>query len=534
MFAFGWGCGLQARRRAGSGVLVAFVLTATFAAYPGTASGEEAVISISEPPGTSPLTGKVPVRVESSAAPVALEYSFDGGESWVALDPISDATGVGADWDTRPYSGAAILRASAGGASTELKVRIDNVAPEVRVTITPTRFSPDGDGRKDDTEIGVHVNEKADLQLEVRNSEGRIMRSWLRSGVAPGRTSFSWSGRKDGNRIADGRYSIRAQATDMVGLQDSATTPVWIDTRAPRLRIRGVSSPSDASRPVRVRYRARDAAPRVRLRLQVFDGFRTVRSRTFTRKTGRGTLSIEPRHRGGRRLFPGGYTLRLQAVDAAANGRRRSNRLVILRRVKPKVYTRLENTGRKVALTFDDCIFPDEWARILDILKRRNVKATFFCPGERIAMHPELARRVVKEGHTPAAHGWGHPMMTSLSFSDIVNRLERDRRQWAAVGGVSAPYFRPPDGAFDSTVMEAAAASFHPRIIMWDLDSRDALGASGSSLVCSAVCDARPGSIILMHTKPVTAAVLPTILDRLEAKGLKPVTLPALFDAARR
>lgn len=67
---------------------------------------------------------------------------------------------------------------------------------------------------------------------------------------------------------------------------------------------------------------------------------------------------------------------------------------------------------------------------------------------------------------------------------------------------------------------------------MWDIDSRDTGGASGAGLVCNVVCNARPGSIILLHTKPVTAAALPAILDGLERKGLKPVTLPQLFRAA--
>lgn len=69
--------------------------------------------------------------------------------------------------------------------------------------------------------------------------------------------------------------------------------------------------------------------------------------------------------------------------------------------------------------------------------------------------------------------------------------------------------------------------------MMWDIDSRDYFpSVSGSRLVCNATCEARPGSVILLHTNSRTAAALSAILDRLERRRLQPVGLPELFRSA--
>ena len=199
--------------------------------------------------------------------------------------------------------------------------------------------------------------------------------------------------------------------------------------------------------------------------------------------------------------------------------------------MRAHVYTRLEGAGRKVALTFDDCHYEDSWRSILDTLKRWNENATFFCPGQYLNMFPELARRTVREGHAVGSHGWDHAVLAFRSYSDVAWRLLRDRRTWIKYGATSAPYFRPPYGAWDYTTLAAAGGTSHPRVVLWDIDSNDTKGASGSTLVCNVVCAARQGSIILLHTKEVTASVLPAILGGLEDRNLEPVTLPELFRA---
>lgn len=493
-------------------------------------AGDAPAIHFLAPVG--PVTGTVTVVVQTQGSNLLLDYSMDDRATWVDLAPIFEDGLWRAEWVTDSYSGSAVLRARSEESSSEIDVVVDNTPPRVALTVSRRRFSPNGDGRMDRTTFSVGMSESGTLRLEVLDKSGVPRRSWGPETIGRRATSFSWRGRGGGETVPDGRYTVRASVSDAVGLLDETQSVVWIDTVRPRIRSLKVASPTDASGPVKIRYRVQDASPRVRLRFQLRDEFGLVRTRSVERHTGWGAVEVKPRRHNGHRLFPSGYRIFARATDLAANRRSRSRPLLVLRYAAPRAFSRLENTGRKVALTFDDCIYSDAWARILDILNRREVKATFFCSGDRVALYPDLARRVVKEGHTPASHGWGHPWLTLLSPAEIENRLTLDRKHWASVGGVSVPYFRPPYGAYNSTVLEAAARAFYPRAILWDVDAGDTRGASGGALVCNVVCNARPGSIILMHIRPVTAAVISEILDGLAAKKLRPVTLPQLFRAA--
>jgi peptidoglycan-N-acetylglucosamine deacetylase len=329
--------------------------------------------------------------------------------------------------------------------------------------------------------------------------------------------------------VGDGRYRITAVATDEAGLHAGSSRGVIVDTRRPRLRLRR-PSPATMHNEARLaaRYGLRDRSPRSRLRLLIA-GDNVLRSIDVGRRaSGRGRL------RRRLHLTTGSYRIHIAARDDAGNvGRSKARPLRVLRESKARVYKRLEATGRKVALTFDDCYDTTAWAAILKSLRRHGARGTFFCNGAHVAAHPRLARRTVRWGNAIGSHTPDHALLTSLPASATERRLRQDISIWWRVARrTPAPYFRPPYGAYDRATLSAAGTTAHSRVVLWDVDTQD-WKLPGPGAIAARAGRARAGSIVLMHAIDQTAAAIPSVLRDLDNRGLQPVTLPALFAAAK-
>ncbi len=130
--------------------------------------------------------------------------------------------------------------------------------------------------------------------------------------------------------------------------------------------------------------------------------------------------------------------------------------------------------AKNVAITFDDGPSPKWTPQILDILKRNNVKATFFVIGDNARAHPAILKRIYAEGHFIGNHTQTHPNMKDLSASAQASQLDQGTRSISvALGGSYKPcYFRPPYGSYNTTTFNAAkqrGMSF----IMWSHDTND-------------------------------------------------------------
>lgn len=526
-----WGACLTA------GATAICLALAPASAQAGLLSDGPSIEIVSPLPGTT-ITGLVVVEASTSqpAEAVLFEWAVGDGE-WVSLNLDTDgADGWSAQWDTSSLTGAARLRASVQdpGWSAEAlwEGRVDNVAPSVRVIAKNRVFSPNRDGRKDAARIVVNAGEGTEVKVEVRDRDGGLRRRFDLGWHGDGRASVLWRGVAGGRRLSDGRYRIVAIVRDAAGLESRASTSVVIDTRKPRVRIRKVSPDPSSGGMHRVRYRARDRAPRLRFKLVLSDRVMDLRNKTWRDAPGFGRTSIAPRYGNGDLFLPGRYGSRLVVTDDAGNvARTKARPWRLYRDAGAKVYTRLPGAGNKVAITIDDCLW--DWAGALRALESRGAKATFFCPGQVVAQHPELARRTIREGHAIGSHGWDHTLLTTISEAQVRERLLKDRAVWWPYRrNTTVPYMRPPYGGYDRGVVSASAATGHSRIIMWDVDSLDYTGLSPSAITRRVVSNAGRGSIILLHTKVTTANALPSIVDGLRRKGLKPVTIPHLFHAA--
>lgn len=188
------------------------------------------------------------------------------------------------------------------------------------------------------------------------------------------------------------------------------------------------------------------------------------------------------------------------------------------------------DSSSAIALTFDDGPAPGVTERILDTLRAHQIRATFFMIGEKVAAAPELARRVLEEGHELGHHTYTHRKLTELSEADVKQELERTDAVFMEMLGRCADWFRPPFGALrQDQAMRVRDRGM--RVALWSVDSEDWRGGSGEALTQRIVERVHPGAIVLGHDLALTADSLPKILTRLQETGTRDfVTLTELFE----
>ncbi|MYW64263.1 polysaccharide deacetylase family protein [Streptomyces sp. SID8379] len=182
-----------------------------------------------------------------------------------------------------------------------------------------------------------------------------------------------------------------------------------------------------------------------------------------------------------------------------------------------------------VALTFD--AGPSENSpRLLDILKEKQVPATFFLLGRgHIAKHPDLVRRMAREGHELASHTWDHRILTDISDADIRDEFKRTDDAVEKLTGKRPTLMRPPQGRTNDHVSELAKKEGLAQIL-WDVTTKDYTLPPSSTIVDRAVSQTHRDSIILLHDiYKNTVPAVPDIIDQLKAKGYVFVTVPQLL-----
>jgi peptidoglycan/xylan/chitin deacetylase (PgdA/CDA1 family) len=187
--------------------------------------------------------------------------------------------------------------------------------------------------------------------------------------------------------------------------------------------------------------------------------------------------------------------------------------------------------GRDVALTFDDGPGPYT-PRVLSVLERFHVRATFFVIGEMLRYFSTSAVRELRDGDVIGDHTETHPEMATLSAHDQREELFEQIARIELLGGRRPVLFRPPYGSFDATTMRVLHA-LHLLMVLWSVDTEDYLQPGSSVIVQHALSGAHPGAIILMHdaggTRTQTVEALPQIIRGLRARGYHLVTVPELL-----
>lgn len=177
------------------------------------------------------------------------------------------------------------------------------------------------------------------------------------------------------------------------------------------------------------------------------------------------------------------------------------------------------------ALTYDDGPSA-QTTRLLAILERHKVFATFFQQGGYVRAHPGVAKAVAAAGHTIANHTMNHPYLTKLAPAGIQGEVRGAQEAIEKAAGVVPAYMRPPYGASNATV---AASVGLPQII-WDVDSLDWQSRNKSVFLPRIMGLVKPGSVILLHdVHASTVDGQEQLITQLKGKGFYLVTLPQLF-----
>ncbi len=160
---------------------------------------------------------------------------------------------------------------------------------------------------------------------------------------------------------------------------------------------------------------------------------------------------------------------------------------------------------RTVALTFDDGPLPQNTPQVLDVLRARGVKATFFVTGSNVSAHPELARRIVAEGHAIGNHTWSHSNLDQLSPAGQAAEMDRTTQAIVTATGVQPCFFRGPYGIHRSASVTNLAWERGMTIADWSHDTRDWETPSGNSpsfqdrIVARATVPDSAHPIVLLH-----------------------------------
>ena len=178
------------------------------------------------------------------------------------------------------------------------------------------------------------------------------------------------------------------------------------------------------------------------------------------------------------------------------------------------VYHCHDNQEMKIALTFDDGPHPILTPKILEILRKYQIKATFFVVGENVHNYPDTVLKIIGEGHELGNHTYSHDAINSAE-------IERCEKAIYELAEYKTKLFRPPQGHIDPSV-KATSRALGYDIILWDIDTRDWDHANPKMICNNVIQNIKSGSIILMHdyigyhspTPDALEVMIPVLLEK--------------------
>jgi peptidoglycan/xylan/chitin deacetylase (PgdA/CDA1 family) len=196
-----------------------------------------------------------------------------------------------------------------------------------------------------------------------------------------------------------------------------------------------------------------------------------------------------------------------------------------------RVVSRGVGTRRAVALTFDAGSGDGNTAEILRVLREHNIRATFGITGVWGERYRDLLFAIAADGHQIINHTYSHTSFTGRStgappLTPEERALELSRTEvtvYRYTSQSTLPYFRPPYGDYDDSVLRDVAASGYDTVVMWSLDTLGWNGATADEIASRSIAGAEPGVIYVMHVGSASqdAAALPRILQALQADNYR-------------
>lgn len=189
----------------------------------------------------------------------------------------------------------------------------------------------------------------------------------------------------------------------------------------------------------------------------------------------------------------------------------------------PKIIRSMSDEN--IYLTFDDG--PDEniTPRLLELLSKHEIKATFFVVGQKAARYPEIVLQIHKNGHAIGNHSYTHPHLIFKSKEIIEGEIKRTDKAVFEITGKRPTLFRPPHGQFGLAVLSVLKSTNH-RMVLWSASSQDYKAKTSTEKIQARTKKyVRPGKIVLMHDghlqSPHMLEALENILEKIKEQNLK-------------
>jgi len=190
-----------------------------------------------------------------------------------------------------------------------------------------------------------------------------------------------------------------------------------------------------------------------------------------------------------------------------------------------------------VALTCDDGPNDPDTLKLMDVLARHDVKATFFLLGKFVRQKPEIVRALVSAGHVVGNHSWDHPRLIFASDAELRRQVEQTQSAISDACGVMPTLFRPPfGGRRPGTLQTVQALGLEP--VMWNVACYDWKPTSADKIFAHAQRQIRGGDVILMHDgdqramgaeRSHTVEATERVVAYCKSKGYQFVTIPEMM-----
>ena len=197
----------------------------------------------------------------------------------------------------------------------------------------------------------------------------------------------------------------------------------------------------------------------------------------------------------------------------------------------------LPTGSRQLALTYDDGPNDPSTLRLLDVLARHDVKATFFVLGRFVEQKPEIVRALATAGHVIGNHSWDHPRLIFASNSELRRQVGRTQEAIFDACGVTPTLFRPPyGGRRPGTLQAVRKLGLEP--VMWNVTCYDWRATSATKVFAHAQPQIRGGNVILMHDgdqqamgadRRHTVEATERLIAHYKAQGFEFVTIPEMM-----
>jgi len=202
----------------------------------------------------------------------------------------------------------------------------------------------------------------------------------------------------------------------------------------------------------------------------------------------------------------------------------------------------LEPGSRKLSLTYDDGPNDPDTLRLMEVLARHDVKATFFVLGRFAQQKPQIVRALATAGHVIGNHSWDHPRLIFASDPELRRQVTQTQSAIFDACGVTPTLFRPPyGGRRPGTLTAVRKLGLEP--VMWNVTCYDWKPTSGGKVFAHAQRQIRGGDVILLHDgdqarmgadRSHSVEATDRVIAHYKAEGYEFVTVPEMMAASSR